>query len=151
MSAFSLCKNSYYQGLLQNLYSGKDGCFVCFMQVFYQNNFCKSFGRSVDCFDRIAKKELKNCEILSDLLTKLGADAQYQSSERRFLSGKDVDYVKDLKTMILTDVELFEISTIQLKNTLSKIEDSYIRSKLKKILTNKKESLSFLKEEILKI
>ena len=151
MRSFNLYKNSYYQGLIQDLFSGKDGCFVCFMQVFYQNNICKSFDKRIECLDRIVKKELKNCEILSGLLTKLGADAQYQSSERRFVSGKDVDYVKDLKMMLLADVELFEISTIQLKNAISKIEDLHIRANLKKILINKKESLEFLREEILKI
>lgn len=142
------CKNSYYQGLLCDLYAGKDGCFVCFMQMFYQNNLCKSLEREVDFFEVIAKKELKNCEILSRLLTKVGGDLQYHSSSRVFISGKTIDYVKNLKKMIESDVELMEVSQVNLKNAISKIDDKQIVGDLKKVLQNKRESLSLLKENL---
>ena len=151
MTRVKSCSNSYYQGLVQDLYSGKDGEFVCFMQMFYQANCCKLSRKSIDLFERLAKKELKICEILSCLLQKFGCDWQYCSSAKRFVSGKDVAFVKDFKKMLMLDIELFETAIVNIKNSISKIEDCEIRANLKKILVIKKESLNILKEEYIRI
>lgn len=139
--------NSYYQGMIQNLYGGTKGCFVCFMQFFYQfeqvlvknSDFCT-------CFEKLYQKELQNCQILSQILLEMGGENKFYSSGKKFLSASAVDYQQDVERMFASDIELFEINIIDLKNIINKVDDLNLKNKLKQILKNKKESLTFLKE-----
>lgn len=143
--------NSYYEGLIQNFYSGSKGCFVAFMHFFYQYNQCVIFHREFcDCFEELYQKELDNCKILSEIILKLGGDNRYYSSSRQFLSGYNVDYVKNFAKMFSLDVEILEIHIIEVKNMINKIENNEIKNMLKRILENKKKSLKILKENYFK-
>jgi len=140
-------ENSYYEGLIQNLYSGTKGCFVSFMQFFYQYNQCKIHKRDFcECFETLFQNELKNCEILSEILLKMGGDNKYYSSSRKFISSSNVDYIKNFDEMFLTDIELLEYNIIDTKSLILKIENIKIKNLLKIILNNKKNSLKILKE-----
>ena len=140
-------ENSYYEGLIQNLYSGTKGCFVSFMQFFYQYNQCKIHkGDFCECFETLFQNELKNCEILSEILLKMGGDNKYYSSSRKFISSSNVDYIKNFDKMFLTDIELLEYNIIDTKSLILKIENIKIKNLLKIILNNKKNSLKILKE-----
>ncbi len=144
--------NSYYEGLIQNLYGGSKGCFVLFMQFFYQYNQMVVFEEeNCDLFERLYKNELKNCQILSQILIKIGGDNKYYSSSRKFLSGYNVEYIKNLSKIYSSDIELLEISIIETKNIFEKVENLRIRNQLKTILDNKKNSLKLLKENFFKI
>ncbi len=143
--------NSYYEGLLQNLYAASDGCFVAFMQFFYQYNQSHAFEPDFcECFKFLYEKELQNCEILCDLLLLLGGDNKFYSSSRKFLSGYNVDYVKTFAKMFVCDIELLEVSVIQTKNLIAKIDEKQVKSSLLTILSNKKEELKMLKETYFK-
>lgn len=140
-------KNSYYEGLVHNLYAGSQGCFLAFMQFFYQYNQSVVFAKEyAACFERLYESELENCKILSALLLKMGGDNKYFSSSRKYVSGVCVDYIKDLGGIFSADLELLEINVIEVKNIIDKIEDKQIKFELKKILENKKKSLKKLKE-----
>lgn len=139
--------NSYYEGLLQNLFGGAKGCFSNFMNFFYQYNQILQFApENCNCMQFLFKKELENCEILSQLLIKIGGDNRFYSSSRKYLSGYNVDYCKSVSKMFISDVELLEIGVIETKNAIQKIENAVIKKELKKILENKKQELKFLKE-----
>ena len=141
----NLQANSYYEGLIQNLYSGTNGgCFLCFMQFFYQSVIIKA--QNFECFEKMSQIELENCKILSVLLQKIGGDHKFYSSSRRFLSGHSVNYSKDVKRMFLIDIELLEANILDVKSLISKIENPAIKDELKKILENKRQNLKLLKE-----
>lgn len=148
----SIKPNSYYEGLLQNLYAGSQGCFVAFMQFFYQYNQSVIEKKELcDCFEKLYENELNNCQILSQLLIKIGGDNKYFSSARKFLSGYNVDYLKNFSKIFSFDIEFLEINIIEIKNLIEKIEDKKIKFQLKIILENKKESLKILKEQFFKL
>ena len=143
--------NSYYQGLLQNLYGGAKGCFSLFMHFVYQYNQTKVFceGRS-GVFENVMKLELENCHILSRILINMGGDNKFCSSTKRFLSGQNIEYVKELKQVFSIDIEFLEVNILEVKSMILKIEDEKIRKVLKNILENKKQELKLLKVEFFK-
>ncbi len=143
--------NSYYEGLIQNLFGGSKGCFVNFMTFFYQYNQAKEFSLdNAECLKLLHQLELQNCEILSNILIMIGGDNRYYSSSRKYVSGFNVDYSKAQSKMFVCDVEMLEIGIIEVKNALQKIENKQIKEELKKILENKKNELKMLKETFFK-
>lgn len=144
--------NSYYEGLIQNLLGGSKGCFSVFMHFFYQYNQSRVFFDDwAPCFKTLFEKELENCQILSELILKLGGDNKYFSSSRKFLSGNNIEYLKNSSKIFLLDVELLEIGVLETKSLINKIEDDDIRFFLNLILKNKKQELKILKENYFKI
>lgn len=139
--------NSYYQGLLQNLYAGSKGCFMAFMQFFFQ--FCQCRFRHPEfeaCFERLGKTELSNCTVLSEILLALGGECKFFSSSRKFLTASSVNFQTDLEGMFAADIEFLELNILELKSAISKIDNAKIKCQLLQILDSKKQSLAFLKE-----
>ncbi len=143
--------NSYYEGLLQNLYAGTTGCFLSFMTFFYQYNQSVVLApEHSECFEKIYVFELENCKIISEMIIKLGGDNKYFSNTRKFLCANSVNYTKNFAKIYLNDIELLEIGLIEVKNIFEKIEFREIKEKLKIILENKKEEIKILKENYFK-
>lgn len=143
--------NSYYEGLIQNFFGGAKGCFSAFMHLFYQyNQSLIYFEQYSQCFSQLYAKELENCSILSEIILRMGGDNKYYSSSRKFLSGYNIDYVKNFSQIFLLDIELLETNVIELKSMIAKIDNNGIKNKLKTILDNKKYSLKLLKENYFK-
>jgi len=139
--------NSYYEGLVQNLYAGSKGCFSTFMHFFYQYNLSVVFDSYLaECFKKLYEIELENCEILARLLLQMGGDNKYYSSSRKFLSGNNVDYIKNFQKIFVLDIELLEIGVLEVKSLIAKIENFSIKQNLNIVLENKKKSLKILKE-----
>ncbi len=131
---------------------GSKGCFSVFMHFFYQYNQSRVFFDDwAPCFKTLFEKELENCQILSELILKLGGDNKYFSSSRKFLSGNNIEYLKNSSKIFLLDVELLEIGVLETKSLINKIEDGDIRFFLNLILKNKKQELKILKENYFKI
>ena len=143
--------NSYYMGLVQNLYAGAKGCFSAFMHFFYQYNQSLAYQPELSlCFKCLYESELENCQILSKVLLNMGGDNKYYSSMKKYLSGYNVDYVKNVSKVFLLDVELLEYNMIGLKSTIAKVDNLDIKECLKQVLANKKKSLKILKEKYFK-
>lgn len=143
--------NSYYEGLIQNLYAGVNGCFPAFMQFFYQYNQAVVFNPDMaECFESLYKVELENCNILCEIILKMGGDNKYYSSSRKYLSGFNVDYIKNFQKIFLADIEILEISILDVKSLIGKIENIEIRKSLEIVLKNKKMMLKKLKEKYFK-
>ena len=143
--------NSYYQGLIQNFYAGKKGCFSAFMHFYYQyNQSLIYYNEFSTCLKNLYSLELENCCVLSQILLKMGGDNKFYSSSKKFLSAQEIDYVKNIKQIIYLDIEILEYNIIELKSILSKIEMSSIKNELVEILNNKKKALKILKEKCFK-
>lgn len=143
--------NSYYEGLLQNFFAGSDGCFAVFMHFFYQyNQSAVYFPQFEECFKILYMTELENCQILSQILIKMGGDNKFYSSSRKFLSGNNVDYIKNISKIFLLDIELLEVNILEVKGIICKIDNQNIKKELVSILQNKKDSLKILKENYFK-
>ena len=146
MKGYFLTKNSYYEGLLQDLFCGNDGFFTIFLHFFYQfNQFLVYNNNFSSIFKLVYMKELENCEVVSNLLVLMGGDAKFYSSNKRFISGSGIDYVKNLKSAFELDIELVEKSLIDVKNALVKIDNTKIKEKLRIVIKNKEEELDKLK------
>ena len=144
-------KNTYYEGLLQNLYAGSSGCFVFFMKIFYQYNQIAVFSQeNIEVFDKMMQSELDNCKILSQMIVEMGGDNKFFSSSKKFLSGANVEYCKNIGQIFMSDIETLELHVIEVKNLISKIENFKIREKLKTILKNKQENLILLRKNFFK-
>lgn len=141
-----LFKNSYYEGLLQDLFCGKDGFFTVFMHFFYQKNqILINYPDYNKSFCELLSIELKVCESVSKVIIELGGDAKFYSSTQKYISGCGVDYVKNLASMLELDIELIEKNIIDLKGVYSKIENGNIRASLNEILILKNEEINILK------
>lgn len=146
MKGYFLTKNSYYEGLLQDLFCGNDGFFTIFLHFFYQfNQFLVYNNNFSSIFKYVYMKELENCEVVSNLLVLMGGDAKFYSSNKKFISGSGIDYVKNLKSAFELDIELVEKSLIDVKNALVKIDNTKIKEKLRIVIKNKEEELDKLK------
>ncbi len=143
--------NSYHEGLIQNFYAGSKGCFIAFMQFFYQYNQSIVFqSEFADCFKQLYEYELENCQILSEIIIKMGGDNKFYSSARKFLSGYNVDYIKNFNKIFLLNIELLEVNIIEVRSMILKIDNLQIKGRLKTILENKKKSLRILREKYFK-
>lgn len=139
-------KNSYYEGLLQDLFGEKDGFFTIFMHFLYQKNqIFVNYPDFASDFEELLSLELKSCEKTSELIIGLGGDAKFYSSNKKYISGSGVDYVKNLRSILELDIELVEKAIIDIKNAYSKIENASIRASLNEILILKNDQLNILK------
>lgn len=152
MKGYFLTKNSYYEGLLQDLFCGNDGFFTIFLHFFYQfNQFFVYNNNFSSIFKFVYMKELENCEVVSNLLVLMGGDAKFYSSNKKFISGSGIDYVKNLKSAFELDIELVEKSLIDVKNALVKIDNAKIKEKLRIVIKNKEEELDKLKNGLVEM
>ena len=133
-------------GLVQNLYAGKNGSILLFLQFFYQYNLSEKFPQFSECFALLLKNEFENCHILGEILLEMGGDPQFFSSAHKHINACSVNYSKDLDKIFLCDIEQLEIHTLDIKSAISKIDNLFLKEKLKKVLENKKNSLKMLKE-----
>ena len=144
-------RNTYYEGLIQNLYCGNSGCFQSFMRFFYQLNQSLVFDqKNVKVFQQLCDTEIENCKMLCSALLDIGGDNKYYSSSKKFLSGYSVDYTKNFSQMFVSDIEMLEVQMIETKNCIYKVENEKIKSVIKKLLENKKKSLKILRENYFK-
>ncbi len=127
--------NCYYLGIIQNLYCGKEGEIAAFLQFNYQSNLLSPFGNDYSkIFARFAQDEVFHSILLSEILISLGGDPVYADNQGRWFSGRWVDYVKDIKQMLMLDIELKEKQIIEYKSAISKIDDISIKQMLSAIL-----------------
>ncbi len=127
--------NCYYLGIIQNLYCGKEGEITSFLQFSYQSNLLSPFGNDISkAFARFAQDEIFHSILLSEIIISLGGDPVYADTQGRWFSGRWIDYVKDIKQMLMLDIELKEKQIIEYKSAIAKIDDVSVKQMLKAIL-----------------
>lgn len=143
----NLCKNSYYSGLLQNLYAGSESETGFFLQLRYQiYHLTEFYPKIASSFKLIAETELKHQEILASAIIMTGGNPVLCNSQAKYFTGRQIDYVKDIKQILLCDIELKEKMVIDYKITLSKIENLEIRNILNFIIKEEEDQLKTLRK-----
>ena len=124
----NMCKNSYYSGILQNLYAGSESETSFFLQLRFQiYNLLKFYPEIASKLKSIANEELNHQEILSGAIIMTGGNPMFCNSQSKYFNGRQIDYVKDLKQMLLFYIEIKEKMIIDYKIALSKIENTEIK------------------------
>lgn len=143
----SLRKNSYYSGILKNLYAGSEGECIVFLQLKYQTYILKNFyAEIVSLLEEIAKTELLHQQLLADAILMSGGDPTYSNSQNKWIGGRQIDYVKDIKQIISFDIELKEKIIIDYKIAIAKIDNIEIKKLLASILQDEEIHLRKLKK-----
>lgn len=128
-------RNSYYNGLLQNLFAGSESATNSILQYSYNANILAPFYPEItNEFYEIVFDEIKIHYILSQLILLTGGDPIYSNAQGKWLGGRSVDYVKDIKQLISLSVENIEKLIIDYKTVQSKIDDNEIKKYLSYIL-----------------
>lgn len=138
--------NSYYLGLIQNLYCSSESELVCFLQFEYQKNLLLPFGNDyARVFGQMAEDDLFHSELLSETIISLGGNPVYCSCQGKWLGGRQIDYVKGIKQMLELDIELKEKLIIDYKSATSKIDDMKIKKLLGMIVAEEETAYQKLK------
>ena len=139
--------NSYYLGIVQNLYCSSESEIVSFLQFEYQKNILLPFGNEFGrLFESIAQDDLFHSSLLAEIIISLGGNPVYCDNQGRWLGGRRIDYVKNVKSMLELDIELKEKMIIDYQNAISKIDDLKIKKMLEMIVKDEKVCYSKLKE-----
>lgn len=148
----SVCKNSYYAGLLQNLYSGSEGETISFLQLRYHSFILQQFNnRASKILSEIAICELKHQELLAHAIQMCSSDPIFANSQGKWLGGRQIDYVKDTRQILRANLEQKEKSIIDYKLAISKIENNQIKILLTSILSDEENHRLILKKLIQEI
>lgn len=99
-------------------------------------------------FSKLANDELFHIKLLSEAIVALGGDPVLTDNKGLWLSGRWLDYVKDVKQMLWLNIELKQKTIIDYKTTISKIDDVQVKNVLNLILKDEQEMLNALKEEL---
>lgn len=139
--------NSYYLGIIQNLYCSNESEIVSFLQFEYQKNLLLPFGNDFGrVFETIAQEDLFHSSLLAEIIISLGGNPIYCDNQGKWLGGRRIDYVKNIKSMLELDIELKEKMIIDYKSAISKIDDIKIKKMLEMIVKDEEVGYFRLKE-----
>lgn len=140
------CKNSYYCGILQNLFAGNESECVLIMQIKYQLSILGEFYENyTEILKNICSTDLTHQELLANAILMCGGDPIYANAQNIWLGGRQVDYIKDLKQIISYDIEIKEKIILDYKIAIAKIDNFEIKSLLASILQDEESHLRQLK------
>ena len=141
-----LRKNAYYAGILQNLLFGSEGIFIFLMQINYQMAILNDFNKNyVDVLNFINNLQIKFYKALSQAIIMCGGDPIFANSQGKWITGRQVDYIKDFKQIVNYNIEIKEKSLIDLKFAFSKIDNIEIKNLLKLLIKDEEVVLGKLK------
>lgn len=143
----SYCKNSYYSGILQNLYAGSEGEVVLFLQLCYHANVLKNFNSKISSIlEEISMCDLKHQQLLASAIEKTYGNPIYATSTGKWIGGRQIDYVKSVKQILIVNLEAKEKSIIDYKIAISKIDNVQIKLLLGAILADEENHRLILKK-----
>lgn len=125
--------NPFYAEILQNLYMGNNGEIISYLQLCYASfiliPFESEYGK---IFEQIANDDFLHMKLLARHIVLFGGNPVFSNSKGIWLGGRSIKYHKDIKSILLNNIELKENSLINYKTAYSKIEDK----RLKKLITS---------------
>lgn len=143
------CKNSYYSGILQNLFAGPEGEVVLFLQLQYHNNILKLFNPKIaEVLSEISLTDLKHQQLLSNAIQMTFGNPIYATTQGKWIGGRQIDYIKDTKQLLLANLEAKEKAIIDYKIAISKIDNTQIKLLLSSILADEENHRLILKKLI---
>lgn len=130
-----LRKNAYYAGLIQNLLFGSEGVCIFVLQLKYQISILENFneGLSKTLYEIMEVEELHE-KFLSHAILMTGGDPMLCNSQSKWISGRNIDYVKEIKQIIALNLEIKEKALLDLKSAFLKIDNNEIKNLLKTII-----------------
>lgn len=137
--------NSYYLGLVQNLYAGSEGELASFLQTTYQSGVLEDTQQVAEILKKIAEQDKKHLSILSHVILMLGGDPKFFNAQNKWFSTREIDYVQGVKQVVSFDIELKEKIIIDYKSTIQKISSPDIKAVLARILADENNHLQALK------
>lgn len=146
ISLKKLNANSYYLGLVQNLYAGSEGELASFLQTSYQFPLIKDSNEELyNLLKKISEQDKKHLEILSYLILSLGGSPKYFNAQNKWFSTREIDYVQGTKQILSYDIELKEKIVLDYKSTIQKISAQELKDILQRVLADEENHLSKLK------
>ena len=137
--------NSFYAELLQDLYAGDSGEIIAFLQFSYQSFLLIPFGEQFGkIFERLANEEFLHTKKLAEAIVMLGGNPIFANSKGKFIGGRTMSQIKDIKGMLIDDIELKEKSLINYKTTILKIENQYLKNLINSIIKEEEYQLASL-------
>ena len=144
-----LAHNSYYQGILQNLFCGSEGEVVAILQLSYQKSLlCFHQSPLSKIITSILQHDQKHIELLSDAIMTLGGNPMYYNNQKKFLSLRQIDYLSNPQSMLRADIELKEKTIIDYKVAISKISNTNLKMYLERIVQDEKLHLKLLRQSL---
>lgn len=147
-----LMPNQFFASLISKLYARDDGEVLSFLQFSYFAQNLIPFGEEVGkTFEKIALDDLSHMKILAEMIVMLGEKPLLKTDNGKYFGGRAIKPENDLKSMTLNGIDLKEKAIINLKTTIAKIDNRYIKNALTTILNEEiyhLNILSALKEKI---
>ena len=137
--------NSYYLGLIQNLYSASEGELPSFLQTFFQATITQSTPKLHALLKKISEQDKKHMEILADAIIKLGGTPKFFNAQSKWFTTREIDYVQGIKQIISYDIEMKEKMVLDYKSTIQKVSSPELKAFLQRILDDEINHLEQLK------
>ncbi len=137
--------NSYYLGLIQNLYAGSEGELASFLQTSYQSALLYEQEDICLSLQKIAEQDKKHMQLLSHAIIMLGGTPKYFNAQNKWFSTREIDYVQSLKQIVSLDIEMKEKSILDYKSTIQKVSSLDLKATLTRILQDENNHLGILK------
>lgn len=151
-SVRNMHKNSYYCGILKNLYAGSEGECAIFLQFSYQKYILNEFNYDLsNLLEEIRINDLNHQKMLSNAILMTGGDPVFANAQNVWLRTNQIDYVKDINQILSYDIELKEKIIIDYKLAISKIDNFEIKNMLSFIAKEEENHLKKLKIEFEKL
>lgn len=146
----TFCNNSYYAGILQDLYAGKEGEMVMFLQFRYFSYVLSGFHPKLsNILQEIAYDGLKHQNLLAYAIQMTSGNPIYKSD--KWFSGDQIEYIRETKKILSLSLKSKERSIINYKFAISKIDNLQIKSLLSSILFEEERHRQQLKNLISEI
>ncbi|MDD2445491.1 MAG: ferritin-like domain-containing protein [Clostridia bacterium] len=144
--------NPFYSEILQNLYMEDAGEVYSYLQFCYQSFLLLPFENEVgNLFEKIASDDFLHMKLLSHHIVILGGNPIFSNSKGIWLRGRNINYSKNIKSMLIANIEIKENSLINYKIALTKIEDRNLKKLLNSIILDEDSHLKKLKDCLKKL
>ena len=139
-------KNAYYAGLIQNLLFGSEGVCIFVLQLKYQISILENFYSDISkTLNEIKEVEEVHEKFLSHAVIMTGGDPMLCTSQNKWISGRNIDYVKEIKQILSLNLEIKEKTLLDLKSAFLKIENIEIKNLLKILIDDEQITIKKLK------
>jgi bacterioferritin len=130
-------KDPRYLKLLLDLYMGKDGEFTSSCQYIYQSCILSGdFFDVKEALNDIVRTEMRHFSMLGNMIAQLGGDPRYwffQDRRYKMWDGNHVRYTKNIKKMLLENIEAEMNGIRNLRSAIDAIEDEDITYILQRV------------------
>ena len=141
-------KDPRYIKMLLDLYAGREGEFTRCCEYIYQIVLTAAGHLDIkEGLDGISRTEMRHLFMLGDIISQLGGDPRLWSVENnrnKMWDGNFVRYTKNIKRMLLSDIESKMAAIRNYRAAMGAIEDEDITYILQRILLDEKIHLQTL-------